>query len=636
MSWTPTLGAWLDNTGSHFRVWAPRCQKVWAHPANQTGASRRLLLTAAGDGYFEGTCQELGEGDKYWYELDDEGCFPDPTSRYQPDGVHGPSQIIDLHRFSWNDLEWRGPNPKKLIFYELHIGTFTQEGTFGAAERRLPYLSELGVTAIEIMPVSDFPGQRNWGYDGVALFAPARCYGHPRDFQQFVNRAHQLGLAVLLDVVYNHLGPDGNYLGVYAPHYFSSEHSSPWGASLNFDGAFSEHVRRYFLENALYWIHEFHLDGLRLDATHAIHDSSPEHFLLQLSSRVRESMEQTSRRAFLFAEDNRNLARLGIPRTKGGFGLDGIWADDFHHQMRRLLTGEKDGYFQDYSGTARELVKTIAQGWTFTGQYSSYHGGLRGTDPSLLKKSQLVFCLQNHDQVGNRAFGERLHHQIGLAEYRAASALLLLAPENPLLFMGQEWATSSPFLYFTDHSVGLGQLVTEGRRREFQKFKAFSDPQKRELIPDPQDPDTFRKSCLHWEEVDREPHLWIFRLYRDLIRFRKHIYYRNDGSRLDLQLEVIGRNSLLLYWEPTVIHPALLCLIHLKGGGTVRLESAGIGKKLDLADSTILFSTEDSSYLDQADPPQIDTTRKAIFFPRPGALLLKLAMGQANLVGNCL
>ena len=411
----------------------------------------------------------------------------------------------------------RRPGSIATVFYELHVGTFTPEGTFRGVLERLPYLKNLGITAIELMPVADFPGNRNWGYDGVALFAPARCYGEPGDLRALVDAAHQHGLAVYLDVVYNHLGPDGAYANVFSPHYFTDRHQSPWGSGVNLDGPHSAEVRRFFIENALHWVHEYHIDGLRLDATHAMQDDSPVHFLAELTTTVRE---QSGRPVLFVAEDHRNLARMLRPVAAGGWGIDAVWADDFHHQARVHVAHDHEGYYADFTGRAEDLATTLRQGWFFSGQHSTFLGGPRGSDPSGLSPKQFVVCIQNHDQIGNRADGARLHHEVDEGTFRALSTLLLLLPQTPLLFMGQEWAASSPFLFFTDHADDLGRKVTEGRRQEFSAFAAFADPARRAAIPDPQDPRTFARSRLQWDEAERDPHARMRRLYQRLLEIR--------------------------------------------------------------------------------------------------------------------
>jgi maltooligosyltrehalose trehalohydrolase len=467
MEWQSIFGTCWRHGEAVFRVWAPAAQKVELLLESANRASLRSTMEKTADSIFSVQTKTARVGDLYRFQLDDNPLWPDPASRYQPRGIHGPSQVIDASAFSWSDDQWEGIGRERLVFYELHVGTFTKEGTFAAATEKLLSLRDLGVTAIELMPVADFPGLRNWGYDGVALFAPAHIYGTPDDLRRLVNTAHQLGLSVHLDVVYNHLGPDGAYLPAFSPFVFSGRHHSPWGAGLNFDGPHSDMVRRFFIENALHWIHDYHFDGLRLDATNAIADDSPKHFLAELTEAVENSMQGARRKVEIIAEDERNLSTMAMPREAGGWGLDAIWADDFHHQVHRCLTGETEGYYADFSGSMDDIAATVQQGWFYCGQYAASFGKPRGTDPSPLPISAFVVCLQNHDQIGNRALGERLNHLIDLPSYCAASVLLLLAPEIPLLFMGQEWASSSPFQYFTDHNPELGRKGDAGNSRVF-------------------------------------------------------------------------------------------------------------------------------------------------------------------------
>jgi maltooligosyltrehalose trehalohydrolase len=475
--WRPTLGAVVHGEGTTFTVWAPGVRRLELVIDPDRGPDSHfkspLALERGEDGVFSACVTGLGAGRRYRYRLDSSRLLPDPASRYQPEGVHGPSEVVDPGAFQWTDEQWGGVDDRELVIYELHVGTFTPEGTFAGVEARLDHLASLGVTALELMPVAEFAGRWNWGYDGVDLFAPSHRYGTPDDLRCLVDAAHARGLGVILDVVYNHLGPDGAYVSSFSPYYFNGRHKSPWGDAVNLDGPHSERVRAFFVENALHWIHEYHLDGLRLDATHALQDDSEVHFLAELALRVDE--RAGDRCIVLVAEDERNLDRLVRPPAHGGFGLDAVWSDDFHHHLRRHLAGDAHGYFRCFSGQTGDIATTIRRGWFFVGR----GGGeceSRGTDPSGIPLHRFVFCLQNHDQVGNRAFGDRLHHQVDLAAYRAAAALLLCAPETPLLFMGQEWAASSPFLYFTDHEPELGSKVTEGRRSEFSAFPAFADP----------------------------------------------------------------------------------------------------------------------------------------------------------------
>lgn len=622
MSWEPRLGAWPADGGVRFAVWAPEALRVEVVCETPGRAPLAARLEKDSEGVFQGLVARIGPGDLYRYRVDGAGPYPDPASRFQPLGVHGPSQVIDPRAFAWTDRTWQGIPLDRLVFYELHVGAFTPEGTFAAAAGRLPYLVELGITAIELMPVADFPGSRNWGYDGAALFAPARRYGSPDDLRALVNEAHRLGLAVFLDVVYNHFGPDGAYAPAFSKRYFSARHRSPWGAGINLDGEGSAQVRRFFIENALHWIHEYHVDGLRLDATHALVDDGPRHFLAELADAVRAASASCGRKVMLVAEDTRNLAAMLLPESAGGWGLDGVWSDDFHHQMRHFLAGDSDGYFSDFDGTLEGIAATVRQGWYFTGQWSAYFGRRRGTDPTPISPSQCVFFLQNHDQVGNRAFGDRLHHRIDLAAWRAATVLLLLAPETPLLFMGQEWAASTPFLYFTDHEPELGRRVREGRRHEFARFRAYADPAARERIPDPQAPETFQASRLSWEETRREPHRSTLALYRRLLALRAHDPLFRVADRGCFAVRPAGDSTLLLR-RGMAPGRSLLAVIRLKGSGSCDLRGVpeadpGPGRRW-----RCVLTTEDADFAADPRPLTIAPDAAVIEFPRPGAAVFE-------------
>jgi maltooligosyltrehalose trehalohydrolase len=450
--------------------------------------------------------------------------------------------VVDPGDYLWSDQAWSPPPVSELIIYELHIGTFTAEGTFDAAIGKLDHLVDLGVTAVEIMPVADFPGARNWGYDGVLLYAPARVYGGPNDLRGLVDAAHQRGLAVILDVVYNHLGPDGNYLGAYSRDYFNPEHKTPWGDGLNFE---LKPVREFFVENTCYWRREFHIDGFRLDATHAIADTSSKHVLAEIAEVVH------SLGGFVIAEDERNEPQLLLPPERGGMGLDAIWADDFHHVVRVMLTGTREGYYKSYEGTADELATTLEHGWLFEGRERQHRGRGQPAAAAGLLPEQLIFCITNHDQTGNHAFGARLNHLVSPTAFRAASALLCLVPFTPLIFMGQEWAASSPFQYFTDHEPRLGHLVTEGRREEFRGFAAFRDPTAREKIPDPQREEACLQSKLRWDEIAKGRHAATLRLYREFLQLRRQSAVLRNRSWDNFEvLEPIGGIIRLLFGRP--------------------------------------------------------------------------------------
>jgi maltooligosyltrehalose trehalohydrolase len=598
--WQPKLGAVPQRPGTRFRVWSPATEEV--ELLLEGGAA--VLLERQPGGFHSALVPEVGAGARYKYRLDGRGPFPDPASRRQPEGVHGPSEVVDPFGYQWSDGDWGGLDPATLVVYELHMGTFTDEGTFAGAARRLPALVELGVSAIELMPLAAFPGRWNWGYDGVAPFAPAAAYGSPDDLRALVDMAHQLGLGVLLDVVYNHLGPDGNYLGAFSPPYFDETIHTPWGAAINFGGASSGPVRAFFLENAAHWLNEYHLDGLRLDATHAIVDPSTVHIISELAT-LAQGLEP---RRLAIAEDERNLSTL-VSSRPAGFGLDAVWSDDLHHELRRRLAGDQDGYFADFDGTVDEIVETLRRGWYYVGQVTRRTGKPRGTDPAGLPPERFVVCLQNHDQVGNRAFGDRLHHGLAPEAWRAAVALLLLAPETPLLFMGQEWAASTPFRYFTDHKEELGRLVTEGRRREFAGFKAFRDPAARERIPDPQAESTFEASRLRWEERDRPGHAEVLRLHAALLRLRREVIVQR---RERVTVSAAGPGAVVL--DAGDVAAAIL----LEGRGEVELPP-GLG----LA-PRILLSTEDGGFASTPQPPALEKREGVAFaiFQRPGGLVL--------------
>ncbi len=542
VSWTPTLGANRSGNTVEFRVFAPEAQKVTL----QLHGRDVIDMTPNDDGTFSYTAAGVEPGQRYSYALDgQEGSWPDPWSRSQPDGVHGTSAVVDPSLYAWQDAGWKGLPLGHLVIYEMHIGTFTPEGTFAAAAERLPWLRDLGVTAVELMPVAAFPGGRNWGYDGAALFAPAAAYGSADDLRRFVDAAHALGLAVLQDVVYNHLGPDGAYLAAFVPAILTSRHASSWGEGIDLDSPGSAYVRRSLLDNALHWLVEYHMDGLRIDATHALVDESPSHLLAELTREVR-SLLPDGPPIHLIAEDDRNLARLVQPLERGGYGLDGLWADDFHHVVRRRVAGDREAYYQDFEGTTQELATVLRQGWLYTGQTSKYRGKPRGGPPEDVPLPACVICVQNHDQVGNRAFGERLHHQVDEETWLTVSALLLMAPETPLLFMGQEWAASTPFLFFTDHDEPLGSRVTEGRRDEFKAFSAFGDEVARDAIPDPQADDAFRTSVLRWDELDDGFHARCVRAYRQLLEIRRTLLFDAPRTQDDVRTAAPDADTLLL------------------------------------------------------------------------------------------
>jgi len=514
MSLQSRLGAtYLGGNHCQFVVWAPFAQKVEVHIV--APKERILPLEKGAQGYHHTSVEGVEPGIYYFYRLDGKKERPDPASRFQPQGVHGPSQVVDSY-FPWEDKDWSGLNLKQYIIYEIHVGAFTPEGTFDAVIPYLDELNELGITAVEIMPVAQFPGNRNWGYDGVYPFAVQNSYGGPEGFKHLVNACHQKGLAVILDVVYNHLGPEGNHLADFGP-YFTDRYKTPWGAALNFDGPYSDEVRRFFIENALYWLTEFHIDALRLDALHAILDISARPFIEELAASVCEQTESLNRKVYLIGESTANDARLIRPREQGGYGLDAQWNDEFHHSLHVLLTGEQAGYYQDF-GHLRHLAKAFREGFVYSGEYSSYRQRRHGTSSRDIPAHRFVVFAQNHDQVGNRFGSERLSQLISFGELKLAAGVVVLSPFIPLLFMGEEYGETAPFPYFTSHSEPeLIEGVRIGRREEFAAFQCRGEP------PDPQDEATFVNAQLNYNLRHEGHHRTLFEFYKELIRRRKEI-----------------------------------------------------------------------------------------------------------------
>lgn len=460
-------------------------------------------------------------GDRYFYIVNGGKPVPDPVSRLLPEGVHGPTEIVDPAAFSWTDQDWRGLPLKDYIIYELHLGTFTPQGTFDAAIAKLAYLKKLGISVIELMPVAAFPGTRNWGYDGVSLYAVQASYGGPEGLRRFVDAAHQMGLGVMLDVVYNHLGNEGNYLGMFGP-YFTGRHKTPWGEAVNYDQAGSQGVRQFVIENALYWIREYHIDGLRLDAVQTIQDDSPQNILAEIAENADALAVGLDREVCVIAETDANDPRIVQPRDGGGYGLDAVWSDDLHHALHAFFTGERNGYFQDF-GAPEQIVRALNEGFVFQGEaFQFWQGRPRGSSSHNMPAPAHVICIQNHDQVGNRAKGERFSVLVPRGARMLAAALLLLAPQTPLVFMGQEYDETNPFQFFTDYGdPALRKAVTDGRRAEFSDFD-FSQ------VPDPQDPATFQRSKLNWQLTQGEN--VMLRWYAALIELRKR--YVTDAPRI--------------------------------------------------------------------------------------------------------
>ncbi len=506
--------------GVHFRVWAPKSEhlavELCGNARFDPDATEAVGLEREEQGYFSGYVARATPGMLYKFRLSD-GSFPDPASRFQPEGPHGPSQIVDPSCFRWTDEPWRGVPRRGQVIYEMHIGTFTGEGTWRSAQEQLPELARLGVTVLEVMPVAEFPGRFGWGYDGVDLFAPTRLYGTPDEFRAFVDAAHRLGLGVILDVVYNHLGPDGNYLKRFSEDYFTDRHLCEWGEAINFDDANSGPVREFFATNAAYWVQEYHLDGLRLDATQQIFDASPNHILGVISRKVHEAAR--GRSTYLVAENELQEARLARPFEQDGFGLDALWNDDFHHSARVALTGRSEAYYSDYHGTPQEFISAVKWGFLYQGQWSSWQKKRRGTPSFGLGPEQFVTFLQNHDQVANSLRGLRLGALTSPGRLRAMTALLLLAPGTPMLFQGQEFGASSPFLFFADHHLELAKLVAKGRGDFLRQFETVACPACDAYVSEAGAEATFLRSKLDLSE--REKHAAIYQLHGDLLKLRR-------------------------------------------------------------------------------------------------------------------
>jgi maltooligosyltrehalose trehalohydrolase len=504
----------LEDGRVSFRLWAPGSNKVTL--CIEPGTSELLIpMERRPDGWFEVTTDAANPGSRYLFKVNDDMRVPDPASRFNPQDVHGPSEVIAPQSFPWVDTHWKGRPWEEAVVYELHVGTFTPEGTFKALKEKLDYFVELGVTAIELMPVADFPGARNWGYDGVLLYAPDSTYGRPDDLKDLIQTAHEKGLMVLLDVVYNHFGPDGNYLHVYAPQFFKEEHT-PWGAAINYDREHSATVREFFIHNALFWLHEYRFDGLRLDAVHSILDHGERHILDELAERVHASIGQERHMHLVLENDLNQACFLERP---GRYTAQ--WNDDFHHALHVLLTGEHDEDFSDKP--MQHLIRCLSEGFAYQGENSVHRFGVRRGSPSAhLPASAFVPFLQNHDQIGNRAFGERITELVGPRPLRAGMAVMLLAPHTPLLFMGEEYGEKTRFTFFCDWPPEQAQLVRDGRRKEFaDKYPEFNDPEAQKQIPDPSHPDTFLKCKLDWSSLERPEHQAWLAYYQDLLLLRK-------------------------------------------------------------------------------------------------------------------
>lgn len=578
--------------GAHFRVWAPAARRVDVVLEDGPGAPVEAALESEPSGYFSGLVPGAAPGTLYRYRLDGRAAVcPDPASRFQPSGPHGSSRLIAPDAYVWGDAAWRGVRLRGQVMYEMHIGTFTPEGSWAAAMRELPELQRAGFTVLEIMPVAEFPGRFGWGYDGVALFAPTRLYGEPDDFRRFVDRAHALGLGVILDVVYNHLGPDGCSLKTFSSDYFTDRYQNEWGEAINFDGPAAGPVREFFASNAAYWIDEFHLDGLRLDATQTIHDGSPEHVITTI---VRSARAAARGRDLVIVAENepQDVGLVRAPQA-GGYGVDGLWNDDFHHTARVALTGRNEAYYTDYLGTPQELISAVKWGYLYQGQRYRWQREGRGTPTFGLEPATFVAYLQNHDQVANSLRGERLHRLASPGGYRAVTALLCLGPATPLFFQGQEFCASSPFLFFADHAGDLGALVRKGRTEFLAQFPSIDAATATGATSDPLDPATFERCKLRLEE--RQAHAEAYALHADLLRLRREDPAFRAQRPRGVEGAVLGPEAFLLRFFGEASDDRLL-LVNL--GPDLRLEPAPeplLAPPLG-GEWALLWSSEDPRY----------------------------------------
>jgi maltooligosyltrehalose trehalohydrolase len=594
------VGAEVGPDGTHFRVWAPNGRRVTL--VLEDADQPPVPLAAQADGYFAALAPGVGDGARYRYRLDDDpNLYPDPASRFQPQGPFGPSQVVDPGRFAWTDAGWAGRELKGQVIYEMHVATFTPEGTWRAAARELRELAAAGITVIEVLPVADFPGRFGWGYDGVNLFAPTRLYGTPDDFRHFVDQAHHHGVAVILDVVYNHLGPTGNFLPHFSSTYFSTKHHSDWGAAPNFDGEGCGPVREFVLANAGYWIDEFHLDGLRLDATQQLFDDGPTHILAEVGRRVRDAAK--GRATIVVAENEPQDARLVRPAEAGGYGLDALWNDDFHHSAVVALTGRIEAYYTDHLGTPQEFVSAAKWGFLYQGQHYTWQKQRRGHSSLDLWPARLVNFIENHDQLANSGQGLRVHQRTSPGRYRAMTALFLLLPGTPMLFQGQEFAASSPFFYFADHEGELARQVAQGRTTFLAQFRTLAEPAGLSQVPDPADPTTFERSKLNLAE--RQAHRPQYDLHKDLLRLR-----RDDAAFRAQQRRGV---------DGAVLGPDAFVLRYFVEGGSDRLLVVNLGRDLHFSPAPepllappeggawqTLWTSEDARYGGCGTPP-LDT-----------------------------
>ncbi|MDB5326582.1 MAG: treZ 3 [Phycisphaerales bacterium] len=612
------VGPQVTANGVHLRVWAPEHQSVEVVYDGSPGAS--TALSEEGNGYFSGLTPGAAAGALYRFRIDGKpDLFPDPVSHFQPSGPHGPSQVIDP-AFDWTDAEWKGVPAAGQVLYELHVGTFTKAGTWASAIEQLGSLKDVGVTCIEVMPVNEFAGERNWGYDGVSQFAPFHGYGTPEDFCLFVDAAHATGLGVILDLVYNHFGPDGNYVNRFSDYYLNAEHHTDWGDAINFDGPNSKPVREFFITNACYWITQFHLDGFRFDATQAFVDTSPRHILAEINEAVRAAAP--GKMLYLINENEPQDSKLFRSVDCGGYGLDANWNDDFHHAAMCALTGHNEAYYADHPGTPQEFISGAKYGYLFQGQRYTWQSKRRGTPSLDAPPTAFVHFLQNHDQIANSARGLRVHQLTSPGQFRAMTALLLLAPQTPMLFQGQEWAASSPFLFFSDHHDGLQPLIKKGRARELSQFASIATPTMQAALRDPSAIETFEDSKLDHNEKAKPGHAEAYALHRDLLALRRsESTFRRVQGRGDVDGAVLGPDAFLLR--------------HFDDSGDDRLLLINLGRDLPLDPApepllappagmrwAVQLSTEDPKY-GGSGSPHPDTEEEGWFLLGRSAVLLR-------------
>jgi maltooligosyltrehalose trehalohydrolase len=553
------LGPRLDKNGVTYRIWALGRKSVIAQIEPAAGGKKELELKPGPEpGYFSGTDPGGKAGDLYKYVIDGAAPVPDFMSHYQPRGVMGPSMVVDSSRYQWQARDWRRPAWGGQVIYECHLGTFTPEGTYRSTVRRLDYLRDLGITAVEFMPVAQSAGARGWGYDGVMLFAPYHAYGTPDEFRALIDECHLRGLAVILDVVFNHLGPEGNFSHQFSDYFFHMGKDNPWGQNFNLDGENAEPIRTMLRQNIRYWLNEFRIDGFRMDATHMVHDESKVHLLAETAAIAHEAG------AWMIAEDDRNSRKLLEPAEKGGWNFDAVWSDDFHHVMRVSQTGEQQHFYSMVKGTPDEMVKVLREGWLYTGQRSPFHKAPRGTPVADFSPKHFVVCISNHDQAGNRLLGDRFHHGIEAANYRALSLFLCLVPYTPLIFMGQEWGSSSPFLYFTDMSEELGILIAEGRRRDFLASNFAKNESELAKMSHPQEIGTFQRSKLDWAEFEKREHQRLYRLYRDGLKLRRDWFEGKNPARDRWTVEKQGDDRVVIQYR--LEKGNISVHLHLRGG----------------------------------------------------------------------